>query len=88
MDNTLFELIENSFSLNKPQVLFANYILKEFNRDYSQYHFIQEHDIQKTIKEHFDSELTRDDISYTLDRLEHDLYLIEWWLINQHQQRE
>jgi hypothetical protein len=77
MDDTIFELIENAFSLNKPQVLFANYILKEFNKDYNQYHFIEEHDIQEAIKEHFDCELTRDDISYTLDRLEHALYLID-----------
>ena len=36
----LFEPIEEFFNLNKSQVLFANFLVKDLNRDYGVYDFI------------------------------------------------
>lgn len=76
-NNESFHLIEKSYNLNKPQILFANYILKKLNEDYSSYHFIEEYSIKNAIEEQFDCELTSDDIIYTLDKLEYEFYFID-----------
>jgi len=76
-NDILFDYIQSIFKLNKAQVYFANYVLKELNKDYSRYNYIRDHDIKKVIKDQLGLELTNNDVSYTLDRLEHDLYLID-----------
>ena len=77
IDDNIYEFILSIFNLNKQQVLFANYLLKKLNTDYNQFHDIDSHEIKKAIQENFDCELTDNDISYTVDKLEYDLYLIE-----------
>ena len=76
-EDNLYEIFESYYGLTKPQIIFSNYLLKKLNEDYNSYQYIKEHEIQKSIQEHFHCELTKNDISYTLDKLEHDLFLIE-----------
>jgi len=76
-EQKLFEFIEESYSLNKPQVVFANYLLKDLNKDYKTFHFVRDFEIQKEIEEKYNLSISRDDIAYTLDKLQYSLYLID-----------
>ena len=76
-NDILFDYIQSIYKLNKAQVYFANFVLKELDKDYSRYNYIRDHEIRKVIKDQLELELTNNDISYTFDRLEHDLYFID-----------
>lgn len=74
---SVFEYINSMFSLNKQQVLYANYVMKELSSDYDNYHNVHPHKINKQIEELCGEKLTDNDASYVLNKLENDLYFID-----------
>lgn len=76
-DNVIFDYFESAFSLNRQQVLFANFVIKSLNKDYNSFHFIDDYSANKALKEHFSCEVKKSDVSYTLDKLEYELSFIE-----------
>lgn len=74
---SVYEKIYFIYSLNKQQLLYANYIMNELSSDYKNFHKINYYKINKSIEDFVGEKLTDNDALYVLNKLENDFFFIE-----------